>query len=374
VRGRVRDVVESMRAMNLGQFTDSGMDLVMGRARFVAPRRAVVATEDGPLVLEGEHVVINLGTRPALPGVPGLADAAPLTSESLLELERIPVHLVVLGGGYVGVEFAQAMRRLGSRVTLVQRGPQLLAREDSDVAAAVAAILRADGVDVMLDTEVSAVERRPDGMVRVALRGGSGADELVADDILAALGRRPNTDGVNLNEAGVELDERGYIRVDERLRTTAAHTYAVGDVNGGPQFTHVSFDDHRVVKSALQDGARTTTGRVVPYVVFLNPELGRVGPTEREAREGGLDVRVATMPAKAVPRARTLAATDGLLKVVIENGTDRIIGAAVLAANGGEVMTAIQMAMLGGLTAGQVRDAVIAHPTMAEGLNTLLAG
>ena len=374
LRGRVRGVVESMRAMNLDQFTGSGMDLVMGRARFVAPRRVVVATGDRPLVLEGEHVVINLGTRPALPGVPGLAEANPLTSESLLELERIPAHLVVLGGGYVGVEFAQAMRRLGGRVTLVQRGPQLLTREDPDVAAAVAAILRDGGVDVRLESEVTAVERRADGMVRVAVRGDSGPDEIVADDVLAALGRRPNTDGVNLTEAGVELDEHGFVRVDERLRTTAERTYAVGDVNGGPQFTHVSYDDHRVVKSALLDGTRTTAGRVVPHVVFLDPELGRVGLTERDARERGLDVRVAPMPAQAVPRARTLGATDGLMKAVIENGTDRILGAAVLAANGGEVVTAIQMAMLGGLTAGEVRDAVIAHPTMAEGLNTLLAG
>lgn len=375
VRERTRAVVESMRAMNLDQFTASGMDLVMGRARFVAPRRVVVASNDRPLVLEGEHVVINLGTRPALPGIPGLADAVPLTSESLLELERIPAHLVVMGGGYVGVEFAQAMRRLGSRVTLVQRGPQLLAREDADVADAVAAILRDDGVDVLLHSEVTAVERRADGTVRLALRSDGGPDEIEADDVLAALGRRPNTDGVNLNEAGVELDERGYVRVDEHLRTTAENTYAVGDVNGGPQFTHVSFDDHRVVKSALQDGAaRSTTGRVVPYVVFLDPELGRVGLTEREARGRGHDVRVATMPAKAVPRARTLNVTDGLLKAVIERDTGRILGAAVLAANGGEVMTALQMAMLGGLTAGQVRDAVIAHPTMAEGLNTLLAG
>jgi pyruvate/2-oxoglutarate dehydrogenase complex dihydrolipoamide dehydrogenase (E3) component len=366
LRTRKEAVVHAMRDMNLSQFTGSGMDLVMGRARFVGPRRVEVATVEGTRLLEGEHVVVNLGTRPALADVPGLADAGPLTSETLLELRRIPPRLAVLGGGYVGLELAQAMHRFGSRVTVVERGPQLLSREDEDVAEAVAAILREDGIEVLLGTGTLGVERRPDGTVRLELDGPSGG-ELVADDVLAATGRRPNTEDAGLEAAGVALDARGFVEVDERLRTSAPATFAVGDVTGGPQFTHVSLDDSRVVRAALEGGSRSTAGRLVPYTVFIDPELGRVGLTEREARDRGHDVRVARLPAAAVPRTRTLGAPRGLLKAVVDRDDDRILGAAVLAASGGEVIAAIQMAMLGGLTASSLRDAVLAHPTMAEG-------
>jgi pyruvate/2-oxoglutarate dehydrogenase complex dihydrolipoamide dehydrogenase (E3) component len=359
--------------MNLEQFRASGMELVIGDARFVAPRRVEVATEDGTRQLEGEHAVINLGTRPAIPAIPGLAEANPLTSETLLELDRIPARLLVLGGSYVGLELAQAMHRFGSRVTVIERGSQLVAREDEDVATAVAEILRDDGLEVVLGAQIQNVHRSADGEVRVEVKTERGTRQLVGDEVLAALGRVPATNDAGLDAAGVELDDRGFVRVDDRLRTTSPSTYAVGDVTGGPQFTHVSFDDYRVVRSNLDGGNRSTAGRLIPYSMFLDPELGRVGLTEREARARGLDVRVARIPASAVPRAKTLGATRGLYKAVTERGSGRIVGAAILAVHGGEVIAVIQMAMLAGLTAPALRDAVLAHPTMAEGLNALFA-
>jgi pyruvate/2-oxoglutarate dehydrogenase complex dihydrolipoamide dehydrogenase (E3) component len=315
--------------------------------------------------------VIDLGTRPSLPAIPGLAETRPLTSETLLDLDRIPAHLLVLGGSYVGVELAQAMHRFGSRVTVIERGPQLLSREDEDVAEAVADVLREDGIEVVLGAAIERVERRDDGQVRVTVGGGR---ELAGDEVLAALGRVPATRDVGLEAAGVELDERGFVRVDAHLRSAEPHTFAVGDDNGGPQFTHVSLDDYRIVKANLDGGGRTRDDRLIPYCVFLDPELGRVGLTEREARRRGDDIRVVKMPASAVPRAKTLGETRGLLKAVVERDSDRILGAAILAAHGGEVVTVIQAAMLGGLPSATLRDAVLAHPTMAEGLNQLFAG
>jgi pyruvate/2-oxoglutarate dehydrogenase complex dihydrolipoamide dehydrogenase (E3) component len=321
-------------------------------------------------VLQGERAVIDLGSRPAVPKIPGLAESRPLTSETLLELARIPPRMLVLGGSYVGVELAQAMSRFGSHVTLIERAPQLVAREDEDIAAAVADILRADAIEIELQASIERVERLRDGEVRVTLGDGR---KLVGDEVLAALGRVPATSGVGLDAAGVDVDERGFIRVDEHLRTTEPGTFAIGYNTGGPQFTHVSLDDYRIVKSNLDGARRTTRGRLIPYCVFLDPELGRIGLTEREAREQGRDVRIAKLPAAAVPRAKTLNETRGVLKAVVERSSDRILGAAILAAHGGEVMAVIQAAMLGGVTSAALRDGVLAHPTMAEGLNQLFA-
>jgi probable pyridine nucleotide-disulfide oxidoreductase len=370
LRERKESVVHAMRSMNLEQFRASGMELVIGSARFVGPRRIEVITDDGTRVLEGEQAVIDLGTRPAIPDIHGLAAAEPLTSDTLLELERIPARLVVLGGSYVGLELAQAMHRFGSHVTVVERGPQLLAREDGDIAAAVADIFHEDGIDVVLDAAVEGVERLEDGQVRVTVEGDR---ELHGDEVLAALGRMPATGDMGLDAAGVQLDERGFVRVDQHLRTTEPNTFAVGDDTGGPQFTHVSLDDYRIVKSNLDGAGRTTTDRLLPYCAFIDPELGRVGLTEREARQRGQDVRIARLPASAVPRAKTLGETRGLLKAVVERDSDRILGAAILAAHGGEVIATIQAAMLGGLPSSALRDGVLAHPTMVEGLNQLFA-
>jgi pyruvate/2-oxoglutarate dehydrogenase complex dihydrolipoamide dehydrogenase (E3) component len=339
----------------------------------VAPRRVEVSSPHGTRLLEGERVVIDLGTRPAIPPIDGLAAAKPLTSETLLDLERIPGRLLALGGSYVGIELAQAMHRFGSHVTVIERGPQLLPREDDDMAAAVTEILVEDGIEVITQAQAERVERTADGTVRVDVSSDAGASTFEGDDVLAALGRTPNTEDVGLDAAGVELDERGFIRVDDRLQTSAEGTFAVGDVNGGPQFTHISLDDHRIVKSAFEGGDRTRSDRPIPYTVFLDPELGRIGLTERDARSKGHDVRVAKLPAAEIPRAKTLGATRGMLKAVVERESDRILGAAILAAHGGEVMAVVETAMLGGLTASRLRDGVFAHPTMAEGLNQLFA-
>jgi pyruvate/2-oxoglutarate dehydrogenase complex dihydrolipoamide dehydrogenase (E3) component len=286
-----------------------------------------------------------------------------------MDLRRIPERLVVLGGGYVGLEFAQMFAAFGSRVTVLERGPHLLPQEDGDIAAALTACLQEDGVELITDATVREVRRERDA-VHLSLQDGR---TLTTDDVLAATGRDPVTRYLGLETAGVQTDERGFVRVDDRLATDAPHTWAVGDVAGSPQFTHVSLDDYRIVKANLDGGTRTTIGRLIPYTVFIDPELGRVGLTEREARRRGHDVHVAKMPAVAVPRARTLGATRGIFKAVVERGTDRILGAAILAANGGEVIAVIQAAMLGGVRSAALRDAVLAHPTMAEGLNTLFA-
>jgi pyruvate/2-oxoglutarate dehydrogenase complex dihydrolipoamide dehydrogenase (E3) component len=368
---RKEDVVRKMRQMNLEQFQASGMELVLGRARFVAPRRVEVTGDGRVRVLEGDAAVINVGTRPALPPIPGLADSRPLTSETLLDLERIPRRLVVLGGGYVGLELAQAMRRLGNDVAIVERGQQLLSREDEDIATAVADVLREDGIGLELGRGIERVERVGPDEVRVTLDDGR---DVVGDEILAALGRAPNTHDLALDAAGVATDDRGFVGADEHLRTSEPNTFVVGDDTGGPQFTHVSLDDYRIVKANLDGDTRTTGDRLIPYCVFLDPELGRIGLTEREARAGGHDVRIAKLPASAVPRAKTLNATRGLLKAVIDRQTDEILGAAIFAAHGGEVIAAIQMTMLGGLPCTALRDGVLAHPTMAEGLNQLFAG
>ncbi|MCW2956017.1 MAG: merA [Thermoleophilia bacterium] len=374
VRARKGDVVHAMRQMNLDLFHASGLELVMGTARFVAPRRVEVATDDGPRILEGDQCVINVGTRPALPPIPGLRESAPLTSESLLELTELPARLIVLGGSYVGLELAQALRRLGSQVTVVEGGSRLVGREDEDVSDAVAELLRSDGIGLVLGATIDRVERAEDETVGVHVTTADGAPhELRADDVLAALGRVPNTDGLDLGLAEVDVDDRGFVTLDDRLATTATRTWAAGDVNGGPQFTHVSWDDWRILATNLGGGSRSTADRLVPYAMFIDPEVGRVGLTEREAVERGLDVRIARIDAFAVPRAHTSGATRGLLKAVVERDSDRILGATVLADRGGEVASIIQVAMLAGMTATTLRDTAFSHPTWAEGLNLLFA-
>ncbi|HEX8912869.1 MAG TPA: FAD-dependent oxidoreductase, partial [Humisphaera sp.] len=316
----------------------------------------------------------NLGAAPVMPDVPGLPDARPLTSTSAMELDRLPGHLLVVGGGYVGVEFGQMFRRFGSRVTIVQRGPQLLAAEDADVSEAVEAVLRDDGIEVLTDAGVASVEGRSGEAVRVRVRVADGERTLEGSDLLVAVGRAPQTADVGLDAAGVAVDAGGIIRVNDRLETTAPGTWALGDCAGTPQQTHASLDDYRVVKAnVFGPGGRSTGDRLIPHTVFIDPELGRVGLTERDARARGLDIRVATVPAAVIPRARTLAETRGFLKAVVDARSHQVLGFAMLAAGAGEVAAVVQAAMLGRLPYTVLRDGVIAHPTMAEGLNYLFA-
>ncbi|PWR11901.1 mercuric reductase [Micromonospora acroterricola] len=371
LRAHKQDVVEGMVAANRQQFLDSGLHLVIGEARFVGPRTVRVALADGgERLLRGADAVINTGTRPHLPSVPGMAEARVLTSDRLLRLDRLPPRLVVLGGGTVGVEFAQMFASFGSTVTVVEGGPHLLAREDPDVGDAVTRIFLDDGIDVRVGTTVTRVDRDADGGVRLLLDDGG---TVSGDDVLVAVGREPVTDGLGLDAAGVRLNDRGFVVVDEYLRTSAERTWAAGDVAGTPQFTHASLDDYRIIRANLAGEQRSTAGRLIPYTVFTTPELARVGLTETEARRAGYDVQVAHLPVAAIPRARTLRQTTGMWKAVVDAATDRILGVALLGAEAGEVITSVQLAMLAGMPWTTLRDAVITHPTMTEGLNLLFA-
>ena len=334
-----------------------------------------------PRRLETDRIFVNTGGRPAVPDIPGLADVPFLDSTSVMELDAVPQHLVVLGAGYVALEFAQMFRRFGSQVTIVQRGGHVLSREDDDVADAMAEMLREDGITILLESPAEGVGlRRPGdsaggGLEGVAVSVGGESPRVVeGSHLLVATGRRPNTDALNLAAAGLEVDGHGYIPVNDRLETAVSGIWALGDVKGGPAFTHISYDDYRVVRgNLLRGGGFTMARRVVPYVVFTDPQLGRVGLSETEARRQGLDVRVAKLPMDWVARALETGESRGFMKAVVEATTGRILGAAVLGVDGGEVMAQIEIAMLGGVTAGQLHDAVFAHPTLAEALNNLFA-
>lgn len=374
VRDRKRAVVAEMVGRNQTNFDRSGMTLLLGTARFTGLRSLEVRLRDGGVrELTADKVFLNTGTRPALPPLLGLVEAQPLNSESVQELDRLPEHLIVLGGGYVGCEFAQMFRRFGSRVTVIERAETFLPREDDDVAEQVLQVFREDGIDVLLGASVRQVEGLSGQSIEVRIQTPSGERTVQGSDLLAALGRVPNTEELNLPVADVETDNRGFIKVNERLETTATGVWALGDVNGGPQFTHVSLDDWRIVTANLAGKNRSTIDRLVPYTLFIDPELGRVGLTEAEARRRGLRVRIGRLPAAAVPRAMTSGETRGYLKAVVEADTDRILGASILAAEGGEVMAVIQVAMQAGLPYTALRDLILAHPTMAEGLNDLFA-
>jgi pyruvate/2-oxoglutarate dehydrogenase complex dihydrolipoamide dehydrogenase (E3) component len=374
VRQRKRDMVEGLIATHLELYKASGAELIMGEGRFLAPKTLEVRLNDGGTrLLAADRVFLNVGTRAAVPPVPGLADAKPMTNIELLELDRLPEHLVVLGGGYVGLEFAQAYRRFGSRATIIERGPHLLSREDTDIAEEIRRILSAEGVEVVLGAEVLRVEGRSGESVRLRVRSAGVERDIAGSDILAAVGRMPNTAGIGLELTGVELDARGYIKVNDRLETTAPGVWAIGECAGSPQFTHVSEDDFRVIRDNLAGGNRSTRGRLVPYCLFTDPPLARVGLSEGEARQQGMAVRVAKLPMSAVLRTRTTGENAGYMKVLVEASGERILGFTMIGPEAGEVMAAVQTAMLGGLPYTVFRDAILAHPTMAEGLNALFA-
>lgn len=371
VVARKRAMVESLVAFHLERYEATGAELIMGTARVIGPETIEVALNDGGTrLLVAEKLFLNLGTHATIPPVPGLAEAKPLTHIEALELDRLPAHLIVLGGGYVGLELAQAYRRFGSRVTIVDRGPRLLKREDEDVSEEVRRILEAEGIEMLLSTEVEKVEGRSAGSVRVTVRTSDGSKVIEGTDILVAAGRTPNTRGVGLEEAGVALTDRGYIQVNDRLETTAKDIWAIGECAGSPQFTHASLDDFRVIRDNLGGGDRTTAGRLMHYCMFIDPPLARIGMSEAEARANGTDMRVVKLPMKAVLRTRTTSQAAGFMKALVDP-QDRIAGFAMIGSEAGEVMAVVQAAMLGGLPYSVLRDAILAHPTMAEGLNAL---
>ena len=370
LRARKEGVVGAMVAAHEKMFPASGMDFVKGTARFIAERTVEIALNDGTTRrVRGAKVLINTGTAPSAPAIEGLAEAPHWTSEDLLALPELPTSLVVLGGGVIGVEMASLMGLLGVPVTIVHAGGHILDREDDDVAAEVASGLEALGVTILTGARASRVSPTPGGGVVVSTQDGR---EASGSHVLVALGRTPVTAGLGLETAGVELTERGFVKVDDHLRTTAEGVYAAGDVAGTPQFTHASWNDFRVLRDLFAGKEASTAGRLIPWAVFTTPELGHVGLTEAEARAAGHEVRVAKTPTAAVPRAKTLGRTEGFYKIVIDADSDLILGAAIIGPEASEVVTGVQMAMLGGLTWQQVRDAVITHPTMGEGLNIVL--
>ena len=374
VRGRKREMVDGMIAIHRKKFAVPNLEFLVAEGRVVAPRTVEARFATGEVRgFSAERLFLDLGTRPTIPRVPGLADAAPLTHVEALELGRVPPHLIVLGGGYVGVELAQAFRRFGSEVTLVHTGPQLLSREDPDVAAAVRKLFEEEGIRVLVDAQTQRVEGRSGGRVQLVV--GTASDEVIVDgtDILVAAGRTPNTRAIGLEEAGIELDSRGYVKVDDRLRTRAPNVWAMGECAGSPQFTHIAFDDFRIVRDNLAGKPRSTNGRLVPYCAFIDPPLARVGIDEATARKQRIKVRVAKLPMTAVLRARAIGATRGFMKVMLDSGSDRILGFTMLGADAGEVLAVVQTAMIGNLPYTALRDAIFTHPTMAEGLNVLFA-
>jgi pyruvate/2-oxoglutarate dehydrogenase complex dihydrolipoamide dehydrogenase (E3) component len=374
VLARKREMVNGLIAMHLDRYKASGAELIMGTGRFIAPKTIEVALNNGGTrLLSGDRVVLNLGTHATIPDIPGLAAAAPLTNVEILELDRLPDHLVVLGGGYVGLELAQAYRRFGSRVTIVEPGPQLAAREDADLSTTVLEMLRDEGTKVYLESKVVDVQGRSGDNVSLRMRTPAGDETLEGSDILVATGRTPNTTGIGLDLAGVMLDARGFVAVNDRLETSAPDVWAIGECAGSPQFTHVVFDDFRVVRDNLAGGNRTTHDRLVPYCMFTDPPLARVGLSEGEARRQGIAVRVAKLPIPAVLRSRTISETRGFMKGLVEARGDRILGFAMIGAEAGEVAAVVQTAMLAGMPYTGLRDAIITHPTMAEGLVPLFS-
>jgi len=376
VRERKRDIVESFRAGSRNSIeAKERLDLIEGDGRFVDAHTVEVALSDGGTrTLTADRIAINTGTRPVIPPIDGLDGVDPLTSTSIMELGTVPDHLLVLGGGYIGLEFGQMFRRFGADVTIIDRGAHILGREDADVAEALQDILREDGIRILNEASMTAVEEA-NGTITAHLDGDDVPAQVVGDELLVAVGRRPNTDTLNLGATGVETTERGHVQVDERLATTADGVFALGDVTGGPAFTHVSYDDYRVLcDNWLYDGDRTTDDRLVSYTLFTDPQLGRVGLTEKQARERDLDVTVAQMPMTHVARALEVDETRGLMKAVIDSDTNQLLGAAILGIEGGEVMSVLQTAMMGGLPVDRLQSAPFAHPTLAESLNNLFAG
>ena len=370
---RKRQMVEDLVKLHLDNFKASGAELVMGEARFTEAKTVqVTLNAGGARLLRGERVFINVGTRAHIPDVSGLAEAAPMTHVEALNLERLPEHLVILGGGYVGLEFAQALRRFGSQVTIVQHAPRLLEREDPDVASALLDLMREEGIEVLVQAEVQKITGRSGTGIALQVRVGTTQRTLSASDILVATGRTPNTDRLDVAKAGVELDARGYIRVNDRLQTSAVDVWATGECAGSPQFTHVGEDDCRVVLDNLSGGRRTTRDRLIPYCLFTDPELAHVGLTESEARAKGVPYRIARMPMAMVLRTRTLSQTRGFMKALIGDD-DRILGFTAFGAEASELMAVVQMAMVGGIPYTTLRDTIWTHPTAAEGLLGLFA-
>lgn len=372
VRERKRQIVADFRSSNERQITGAGVALIMGEARFTGPKTVAVKLKaGGEETIESDRIFIHTGARPLVPNLPGLNNVSYLNSTTIMELDAVPEHLLVLGGGYIGLEFGQMFRRFGSQVTVVQRAEQLLGREDADVAEEVKKILEEDGIEIFLNTSAVRVAKTDQG-VSLTVKGPDGERDLTGSHLLVAVGRVPNTDKLNLDAAGVETDKAGFVKVNDKLETTAAGIWALGDVKGGPAFTHISYDDYRIVQTNLIEGGQASIkDRWVPYTVFMDPQLGRIGLTEAEARAQGHKIKVGKIPMTWVARAIEMEETRGLMKAIVDAESGQILGASILGVEGGEIATMIHMAMLGKLPYTALANGVFPHPGLAESLNTL---
>jgi pyruvate/2-oxoglutarate dehydrogenase complex dihydrolipoamide dehydrogenase (E3) component len=374
VRDRKRRMVSSWNNAYLDNYKKSGAEFILGSGRFIGPKTVEVTLPDGTIrQLRGTNVIINTGTRPALQPVPGLIEAQPLTHIEALELDQVPKHLLVIGGGYIGLELSQAMRRFGSKVTMIDRNDRLMHREDDDVIEALQKLFQDEGIDLVLNATVKRVSGKPGQSVRMVIEQRGAEKTLEGSHLLVAAGRSPNTDGIGLELAGVELTNRGHIKVNERLETTASGVWAIGEVAGSPQFTHVSVDDFRVVYDSITGGKRVTTGRLVPFCLFTDPEFARVGLSEKDAKAQGIPYRLFKIPMEAVMRATTMSETRGFLKALVEVDNDHILGFTGLGVDAGEVLSSVQIAMVAGLPYTALRDAMLTHPTLVEGLIPLFS-
>lgn len=376
VRDRKRKMVSSWNEAYLGNYKKTGAEFILGAGRFIGPRTLEVTLSDGTIrQLRGTNVIINTGTRAAFDPIPGLAEAQPLTHIEALELDEVPEHLLVIGGGYIGLEMAQAMRRFGSNVTVIDRNDRLMHREDDDAIEALQRVIQDEGIDVVLNAQIKRVSGKSGESVRILLEknGNGGKKTLEGSHLLVAVGRAPNTEGIGLDAAGVELNDSGYIKTNERLETTASGVWAIGEVADSPQFTHVSVDDFRVVHSSLTGGKRVTTGRRVPFCLFTDPEFARIGLSEKEAQAQGIAYRLFKIPMEAVMRATTLSETRGFLKALVEIDSDRILGFTAFGVGADDVMTSVQIAMNAGVPYTALRDTILTHPTLVEGLIPLFS-
>jgi len=372
VYARKREMVERIVQIHLNKYRAAGDELIFGDGTFLAARTLRVALRDGgERTVTADRVFVNVGTHATIPDTPGLREARPMTHIEALDLQRLPGHLIILGGGYVGLELSQALRRLGSRVTVIERGPQLASNEDTDVAQAILELFRDEGIDVLTETRVVTVEGISGNQVSLQLQTRGGPRNLEGTDILVAVGRTPNTAGIGLEKAGIEVTETGHIRVNDRLETTAPNVWAMGECAGSPYFTHVSEDDFAIVHDNLNGGRRSTRDRLIPYCVFIDPELARVGLNESQARKKGVAYRVASVPIDSAWRPWTLSERRGFMKTLIDADSDRILGFTAFGPEAGELMGTVQLAMLAGQPYTVLRDAMFAHPTMTEGLKGL---
>lgn len=379
IRERKNSVVNSMREANLKQFLDSGMELILGQGRFIGPKLievSLTSPKDGQKTLEitAEKIIINTGALPFVPKIPGLEQVQYHTNDSLMNVDEVPKHLLIIGGGYIGLEFAQLFRRLGAEITVIEAGKEFLSREDRDIAEAVYNVLTKEGIHFALNTQIKSIKQEQNEVIIEVIQDDK-PTQIKGSDVLVAVGRSANTAHLNIDKTGVELDERGFIKVNEYLETTTPEIWALGDVKGGAQFTHLSLDDYRLLKHNLQNPneKHSSQGRLIPYTVFLDPELARIGITEAQARAQGIAIKIAKIPSAVIPRAKTQGETLGFLKAVIDDKTDQILGVSIFCAEAGEILGVLQMAMEFRIPYTKLRDVMFAHPTLVESINLCFA-